>query len=174
MPSNIPLIIISRYATTAFGHKNFLLDQNVDVPESYFSKVPARTTPEFLDEFARHITQSACNLAKQHMVYLVRPIPEMGIDVPRVLSRRMVMGTTGDLSIPMESYRKRNAWVWAAQDAARAQCGIKILDSTAYLCNDDRCFGSKNGHPLYYDDNHLSEFGNKLLVPMFATIFTMQ
>jgi hypothetical protein len=24
---------------------------------------------------------------------------------------------------------------------------------------------------LYYDNNHLSEFGNKLLVPMFARVF---
>jgi len=27
------------------------------------------------------------------------------------------------------------------------------------------------GLPLYYDDHHLSERGNKLLVPMFREVF---
>lgn len=168
VPPDIPLIIIARYATAAFGHKQFLLDPKVDVPEAYFTKVFARTTKDFLDEFAHNITQSACNLAKRHTVYLVRPIPEMGVDVPRVLTRRMMLGSTDDFTIPVEAYRERSGWVWAAQDAAQVKCGVKILDPTAYLCSGGRCFGSKDGHALYYDDNHLSEFGNKLLVPMFV------
>jgi hypothetical protein len=169
LPATIPIIIINRYAQAAFGHNE---DRHlVDVPEVYFSKVFERSTPEFLDEFAHHITQSACQLAKRRTVYMVRPIPEMGFDVPKTLSRRIVFGMTGDLSIPIEDYRERNAWVWAAQDAARDQCGIKILDPLPYLCHEGRCYGSKNGRPLYHDDDHLSEFGNKLLVPMFADVF---
>ncbi len=61
--------------------------------------------------------------------------------------------------------------VWAAQDAAAAQCGVKILDPLPYLCHDGRCWGSKDGRPIYYDDDHLSEYGNKLLVPMFKEVF---
>ncbi|WP_426148754.1 SGNH hydrolase domain-containing protein [Polaromonas sp. DSR2-3-2] len=30
------------------------------------------------------------------------------------------------------------------------------------------------GRPLYFDDDHLSEYGNKLLVPMFAEVFQVQ
>lgn len=40
-----------------------------------------------------------------------------------------------------------------------------------YLCHDGRCWGSKDGRPLYYDDDHLSEYGNKLLVPMFKQVW---
>lgn len=76
-----------------------------------------------------------------------------------------------DLSISIESYRERNAWVWAAQDAARDQCGIKILDPTAYLCRDGRCWGSMNGVPLYVDDDHLGRVGNKMLEPMFTEVY---
>lgn len=102
---------------------------------------------------------------------MVRPIPEMDFNVPQTLSRQMAMGLNNDLSISIEDYRKRNDWVWAAQDLARDQCGIKILDPTAYLCRSGRCYGSFQGRPLYFDDDHLSEFGNKLLVPMFAVVF---
>jgi hypothetical protein len=49
---------------------------------------------------------------------------------------------------------------------------VEILDPLPYLCWDGVCHGSKEGRPLYYDDNHLSEFGNKLLVPMFAKVFS--
>ncbi|WP_283669677.1 SGNH hydrolase domain-containing protein, partial [Escherichia coli] len=37
--------------------------------------------------------------------------------------------------------------------------------------HDGRCWGSKDGRPIYFDDDHLSEYGNKLLVPMFKEIF---
>ena len=169
LPSNIPVVIINRYAQAALGHNEYR--HLVEVPEVYFSKVFDRSTPEFLAEFARHMTQSACELAKRRTVYMMRPIPELGFDVPKTLSRRMVVGLNDDLSIPLEDYRQRNAWVWAAQDAARDQCGIKILDPIPYLCRDGRCYGSQAGRPIYSDDDHLSEFGNKLLAPMFAQVF---
>jgi peptidoglycan/LPS O-acetylase OafA/YrhL len=169
LPRSVPVVIINRYAQAALGPNED--HHGVDTPEVYFSKVFAQTTPEVLAEFAQHITNSACELAKQRTVYLVRPVPEMGFDVPKTLSRRMILGQTDDVFVTTEAYQKRNGWVWAAQDAARAQCGIKILDPTAYLCREGKCFGSQNGRPLYHDDDHLSEFGNKLLVPMFKQVF---
>lgn len=169
LPTSIPVVIVSRYAQVAFG--DIEDGRGVGVPEVYFSKVQERSTPEFLAEFSRHIVQSACQLAKQRTVYMVRPIPEMGFDVPKTLSRRMSVGLNNDLSIPVADYFKRNDWVWAAQDSAREKCGIKILDPTPFLCREGRCYGSQNGRPLYHDGDHLSEFGNKLLVPMFAEVF---
>ena len=169
LPSSVPVVITNRYASAAFGANED--GHVVGVPRVYFSKVYGSTTPEFLAEFAQQITQSACQIAKQRTVYMVRPIPEMGFDVPKTLSRRMVFGQTDDLFIALDAYQERNAWVWAAQDAARDRCGVKILDPTPYLCRNGRCYGSQNGRPLYSDDDHLSEFGNKLLVPMFAEVF---
>jgi len=169
LPASIPIVVIARYASLAFGANE---EQNeLEAPEVHFSKIYTTSTPQFLDEFASHITSSACELAKRRTVYLVRPIPEMGFDVPRTLSRRMAFGLADELSISMDAYRKRNAWVWAAQDAARDLCGVKILDPLPYLCHDGRCYGNKGGRPLYYDDDHLSEFGSSLLVPMFAEVF---
>ena len=169
LSGSMPVVIINRYAAAAFGANE---NRNqMEVPSVYFSKVYDLSTPAFLAEFAEHITRSACELAKQRTVYLVRPIPEMGFDVPKTLSRRLAFGQADDLFITLEAYQRRNAWVWAAQDAARDQCGVKILDTTAYLCRAGRCYGSQNGRPLYSDDDHLSDFGNKLLVPMFKQVF---
>ena len=167
LPGNLPLVIVNRYPAAAIARNEMTLP----APEVYFSKMYTSATPEFFTEFAHHITSSSCELAKRRPVYLVRPLPEMDVDVPRIQSRRMAFGLASDISISMQQYRERSAWVWAAQDAARAQCGVHILDPLPYLCRDGRCYGSKNGRPLYHDDNHLSEFGNKLLLPMFAEVF---
>jgi hypothetical protein len=169
LPGNIPAIIAGRYAEAAFGPNESQV--GLDIPSVYFTKIYTRTTPEFLSEFSAAITATACELAKGRKVYLVRPIPEMGIDIPKILSRRMIFNKVDDLYVSIESYRNRNSWVWAAQDKAHDECGVTILDPTVYLCRDGRCYGSMNGRPLYHDDDHLSQFGNKLLVPMFKKVF---
>ena len=169
LPATIPVVIINRYPQVALAQNG---DGNlINVPQVYFSKVYESASPEFLADFASHITSSACELAKQRTVYLVRPIPEMGFDVPKTLSRRIAFGATDDIFVTIESYQKRYAWVWAAQDAARDQCDIKILAPTPFLCRHGRCYGSQNGRPLYSDGHHLSGLGNQLLVPMFAQVF---
>ena len=158
-------------AHAAFGGNEDPLPR--DTPQVYFSTPQAEATPAFMAEFAARITDTACTLAQRRTTWLVRPIPEMGFNVPRTLSRRMMLGRNDDLSIPLSDYIRRNAWVWAAQDAARDRCGVKILDPLPYLCHEGRCDGSRNGRPLYTDDDHLSEFGNKLLAPMFAQVFAV-
>ncbi|PKO37961.1 MAG: acyltransferase [Betaproteobacteria bacterium HGW-Betaproteobacteria-6] len=172
VPPDLPVVILNRYAAQAFGANE---NRNVfERPEVYFSKIYDRTSPEFLEEFGQHIIDTACEIAISRHVYLVRPIPEMGFDVPKTLSRRLAFGIRKDVSIPIEEYRRRNEWVWKAQDAAARQCGVSILDPTAYLCDAERCFGSRNLQSMYMDDDHLSETGNKLLTPMFNTVFENQ
>lgn len=169
VPSQIPVVIVGRYAFTAMGYNESY--SKIKRPEVFFTKIYEKPTPEFLAEYADNMVKAACGLAKNHIVYMVRPIPEMGVNIPKNLSRRMIFGMNNDLSISVESYRQRNAWVWAAQNAAHDQCGIKILDPTAYLCRDGRCWGSLNGVPLYVDDDHLGRVGNKMLEPMFAEVY---
>jgi peptidoglycan/LPS O-acetylase OafA/YrhL len=168
MPSNIAVVVVNRHAKYAKGD-NEDSDQP-QTPRVYFKSESTKNAPNFLQQYASHLTATACKLAKNHKVYLVRPIPEMGINVPHT-ARAMVWGVHKEVTLSLSDYHARNDFAWAAQDAAHDQCGVQILDPLPYLCWDGTCHGSKDGRPLYYDDNHLSEFGNKLLVPMFAKIF---
>lgn len=164
IPGDIPLVIVNRHAQYARGkNEDPAQDQS---PWVSFSRPYAKTEAAFLNEYAQHLTDFSCKLARTRKVYLVRSIPEMGTDVPDS-ARAMVFGIRKDVSVSLMDYHARNAFSWAGQDAAQAQCGIQILDPLPYLCWDGRCHGSKDGRPMYSDDNHLSEFGNKLLVPMF-------
>jgi hypothetical protein len=168
IPGNIPVIVVNRHGQYALGPNEDA--SKAGSPEYYFSQPYDKTEPAFLEEYARHLTATACTLARNHQVFLVRPIPEMGVNVPNT-ARTIVWGEHHDVSISLAEYHQRNDVFWAAQDAARRQCGVTILDPLPYLCWDGRCHGFKDGRPLYHDDDHLSEFGNRLLVPMFAQAF---
>ena len=171
IPRDIPLVIVNRTSAYAVGPNEPRAGATPNTPLVYFDQRPAAVSPAFLVEFARHVTDTACELARTRAVYMVRPTPELVINVPKVMVRAMAMGVQRDISISLTDYHRRHDFVWAAQDAARDRCGVKILDPLPYLCRDGRCQAQRDGRPLYYDDNHLSEFGNKLLVPMFAEVF---
>jgi hypothetical protein len=82
-----------------------------------------------------------------------------------------VWGRVPEASVARDAYLQRNAPFLAAQDAAAARCGVKILDPLPYLCTAQRCDGLRDGRPLYFDEDHLSEHGNRLLVPMFQAVY---
>ncbi len=167
MPSDIPLVVINRHGSYLRG--NFTEGQ-FNIPWVYFSQRYTVSEPAYLQEYAQHLTETICKLREHHAVYLVRPLPEMNKDVPKT-ARSMLWGPRQDATMTLAAYKERNDVVLAAQDAARDRCGAKILDPLPYLCEEGLCRGSKAGRALFYDDNHLSESGNKLLTAMFAQVF---
>lgn len=169
-PPDVPLVIVNRTTFYAVGPSKLEKGEDANVPRVYFTQSYTTATPEFISEFTRRLTDTACELAKNRPVYLVRPIPEMGENVPNT-ARSMLWRQRSEVSVSLVDYHQRHSFVWAAQDDARKRCGVKILDPLPYLCWDGRCHGSKDGRSLYSDDNHLSEYGNKLLVPMFSEVF---
>lgn len=169
-PPASPVVIVGRYAGVTLG-LNEMRDA-VAPPPAYISSPYEQVTPALLREFSDNIVTTACQAAVGgRAVYLVRPIPEMGVDVPKIASRRMSLGLNGEVSVSMADYKARNGWVWEAQDEAARRCGVKVLNASALLCRDGRCFGTHNGRPVYFDDDHLSEYGNTLLAPLFAPVF---
>lgn len=165
----LPVLLAGRYARSAFGP--YERSPNGATPEVYFTdKRYTSTTPEFLREFGKHLTDTACTLAKTRTVYMMRPIPEMPVSVPQYVARRMAWGMDHSLSVTTAQYMRRNAWVWEAQNEARDRCGIVILDPTAELCRGGVCESTRAGRPLYYDYGHLNEYGSRLLAPVFAPV----
>ncbi|WP_333892581.1 acyltransferase family protein [Atlantibacter subterraneus] len=156
-PGDVPVIIVNRISHYV---ENKLVSFDNSVNEIYSQ------------QFAQSLINTACELSQQRQVYLVKPIPEMPHNVPRVLSHALMFGKKPeDVTAELSVYNQRNKTIIDAQDTAAKQCGVKILDPTRELCRAGVCYGSHSLQPLYFDDNHLSESGNKNLVPMFAEIF---
>ncbi len=166
LPPDVGVILASRYASRALG-------ANEDAPDEQRARIDFPATgpadPDRLGRFAAQITRDTCELAAQRPVWMVRPIPEIGHHVPHLMSRRLAMGQAPELDLPLPAYRARNAWIWQAQDQAVRRCGARLIDPTSFLCDAQRCISSLQGRPLYIDDNHLSEFGNAQLVPLFRS-----
>ena len=168
-----PLISVSRTSSYLVGpNEPDRTDEINEISVHFGTPYKNRKDPAYITEFTGILINTACRIAKDRPVYLMRPVPEFGTSVPRDLTRNMIYKKDfSDITITLDEYHQRNKLVWAAQDEAAEKCGVKILNPLPYLCDDTYCYGSKNGRPLYYDDDHLSEYGNKFLVPMFEEVF---
>lgn len=171
LPSNVPMLIINRTAVYVEGSNDPDKMHEVAVPIFYINASKQSRTREFFQEMRAGIIETACEFAKIRPVYIVRSTPELKIDVPKTMGRALMLGEQREVSISIEEYRQRNAFVWETQDIMAERCGVKILDPLPYLCLDGRCKGDLDGLPIYYDDNHLNERGGSLLIPMFRQVF---
>lgn len=169
LPAHVPLLVIYRLSYYLHGY-NEHPDEKValrysDVPDDKAAADPTGV-------YTRKMTETLCHLrASGRSVYVLRPIPEIGAEVPRTLARQMMIhGKADDISIPLADYQVRHQDVQAALNTAAQTCGIILLDPVPYLCKDGQCIGSENGVPLYADDDHLSDAGTAKLAPIFQRI----
>jgi hypothetical protein len=105
-------------------------------------------------------------------VVLVYPVPEPGVDVPTVLAEAVLEGKDpARLGEPLEQFTKAHMWITDALDGLGAQTPLIRLHPHRILCRDTQCLFYSDGQVLYYDDNHLSVGGVRLLRPLFAPLF---
>lgn len=166
----VPIIVSNRLSAYIFGdHKPE--SPTHGVPSILIRETPAGESDSVASIFADRLLSTACQLAAEREVYWIQPIPEMPVDVPRWMARQaLISGTVTNVSTPIDSVRERHAFANQVLETAVANCGIRLLDPLPLLCDDSRCSGSLGGVPLYYDEHHLSEIGNKRLTPIFESI----
>lgn len=171
LPSSVPLIIINRLSVYTIGYNEPELKVKYAAPLNYLNAKHSSRDDEFLKEMREGAVHTACEFAKDRPVFMVRPIPELAINVPKSMARGILLGIDGNVSISLDEYRRRQKYVLDTQDIAAARCGVKILDPIPVLCESGTCRGDHGGWPIYFDDDHLSIRGANLLVPMFREIF---
>lgn len=171
MDPTMPLLIVNRTSSYTKGPNDIGREAEFGKPGIYFDIPYDTANPALLTQFRQSLIGTACQFAQVRPVYMLRPIPELRRDVPHTMGRAAMRGRSERVSISLDEYHARHRFVWEAQDAAQAQCGVHILDPLPYLCRDGRCWGDKDGLPLYYDDDHLNERGAALLLPLFQTMF---
>lgn len=164
----VPVVLFSRTAL----YTNNSRDNGFRV---YFNGDKNQSTDEFKKSFNTEYAKTVCSIAENHPVYIVRPIPEMPFSVYKGLNLQMrILGSKGDISIPLADYEKRTHAANEAIDFAAKQCNAVVIDPTPSLCPGGQCMGSKAGVPFYFDDNHLVDSGNEQLRSVFKNFFEGQ
>lgn len=168
LPGDVTIIVVNRYAVNLMGPNEGTTRPTGFV---YTDMGPEQKLKSPKKLYRTRLSDTLCTLAGKHAVAAVMPIPEIGIDVPRLMAREHMEGDALEVvTIPREEYRRRNKTPVAALNDAAQRCGVTLLDPTPYLCDDTRCYGARDGEPYYTDDDHLSLRGAKLLVPMFSPL----
>lgn len=121
--------------------------------------------------FMRSAEQTFCPLMDSRQVYVLTPIPEFKYEIPRKMAKNMLLKNDfNELSISIDDYIERNINILNVFNKLENSCGIKVVHVEKSLCNNRICMTTENNRPIYYDDNHLSEWGNKKLIEHFISL----
>lgn len=166
----IPVIIINRNSQYLYGKNED--GEIIHPPKQFVDQVFSKRNDEYRANLVNHMVDTICEFSQSNPVYLVRPIPELVNNVPLTMFRNLtVTGNSGTIELPVTSYYQRQKTAFTMQDQAAKKCNVEILDPIPYLCDNEYCYGSKNGIPLYFDDDHLSKYGSELISPIYEQVF---
>lgn len=99
-------------------------------------------------------------------VILVYPIPEVGFDVPKRLYKIKLFGYKAEVTTSYDVFLDRNRRVLAAFDSIPDHKNLIKIHSDKSFCDTrsgGRCVTVKGGDIFYYDDDHLSNSGAKII-----------
>lgn len=164
-----PIIISGRWSVYIHGQSDpQRIVNNENNALMYFGNNKYMGHQALLDSFSKNLTKTLCELSINNNVYITQPIPEMGQNIPKNMSRLQMLGYKNvDLSLPSFKYYEKNASIRAIITDSAKKCGATVLDPAEYLCTQGKCIAQLNNRPIYQDGDHLSEYGNRLLTPLF-------
>jgi len=165
----IPIIIINRTSQNLYGKNE---EHYESLPNRFIDKVFEERSDEYRKSISRGMVNTACKLAENSPVYILRPIPELKQHVPNIMARSMLVHHTSTrVKLARSEYVERQRLAFITQDKMASSCGVKVIDPISYFCDDEFCYGDKNGIPMYRDDDHLSKFGADIISNIFAPIW---
>lgn len=169
-----PIFWVARTGAYLYGQTDpKRINSVVDTkPSIFFSKKHTEFDQSLLNELEDNLNKTIVELSKNRKIYLVLPTPEMKGNVPKIMAKEILLGNNDiDLSIEYNVYYNRNKLIIdVMNNLEKNNKNVKVLDPIPYLCNEGKCMSLHNKIPIYYDGDHMSEYGNKLLVPMFKNV----
>ncbi|MCD9475484.1 acyltransferase family protein [Photobacterium phosphoreum] len=152
---NIPIIFVSRLSNVILG------DNKQSAPiDSFNNYIKLKVD----------LISTINKLSKDRNIYFLTPTPEFETFIPEYMARNYFLGKNKRVFESVHEYEKRNKLALELLNEVSKNKKVKILDVKPYFCDKNYCYGDDNGIPLYRDDDHVSEYGNKILIPLFNKI----
>ena len=154
--AGIPIILASRYALYLEGENSLELME----PNSAHIKKSYRL-------FEQDMKNTICKYSAHNPVFILQPIPDYKDNIPKLMARNLLSNKQVNESSPFSEYINRQGKIRDVIQRTSLTCGTKIIDPIDILCTAEKCIYAIDGKPIYMDGNHLSEYGNKILTPLF-------
>lgn len=160
-----PIFWGARVASFVYGEQ---IDPTVRLLDDDGTPQTFANSEQRLADVKDHLTTTISQISDNRQVFLIGQTPEMSKDIPTELSKALLRGTTThDLALDERLYTPRAKPIIEILTQVAKEQGATVLDPAPYFCQKGKCMAEYDNRPIYYDDDHLSEYGNKFLVPMF-------
>ena len=133
----------------------------------YFENQPEPLVHDALDRTCKMLFETGVN------IWIVLDVPVHDIDVPKILTRQYIVPFLGDSikSLTIQEHKQNNSALYSFRTPSSR---VHILDPSSNLLDDSQSkyLISKNGVPLYYDNNHLTKNGAIIsFIPELSKVF---
>ena len=105
-------------------------------------------------------------------IWIVGPIPEPSVRVPKALYIKQLGFDSADLDISEESFENRNKYILSLFKEIAEKYPVRFIWPHQVLCKDHSCPVVEDGKPIYFDSNHLSLFGVSKTSDLYDPIWT--
>ena len=159
-----------RFLETYFvNEEGFKERDNLEI-DSYLEPINTKTSSvkERQQYIKEGLTSQINKIINQgHKLVLVYPVPENGVSPNRYLFRKYIFNkSTPILSSSYDVYKKRNKLIFEILDNIKNENIYRVYPHS-YFCDkqlENRCIANDENNIFYYDDDHLSLQGSKLVV----------
>lgn len=165
---SVPVIIDNRYLYTLLGPNEVELQHERDIVTEFIPSTANYTVRNeaYISAMNEAFTQTVCKFSENNPVFLLEQTPELKLHVPKVMAREIMKGNDNfRVKISLKEYQDRNLILESVVTNLREQCHVNYIPVAKHFCDDNYCYGDIDGRPVYFDDDHLSEFGASMLIP---------
>lgn len=168
---NTPIVLVGRYPSYLIGENDpERIPSSGAKPLLYFGNDINPSQQKQFNLFEQNLETTLCAVSQSNPTYIVQPIPELGFNAPKRIMQNIFNHKNLPTTISLNSYEQRTNQIRQIIEKTASKCGATVLDPINILCKSGECISEYNGRPIYKDGDHLSEYGNKLLIPMFEKI----
>ena len=104
-------------------------------------------------------------------VFITAFVPEQRVNVPRTMAMQEFFDRPSDISVDRATFDQRQKFMRELLEKMALHHHFDVIDVGSQLCNSVECLASRNGLPLYADDNHLSTHTALEMRTLFAPVF---
>jgi hypothetical protein len=97
-------------------------------------------------------------------VVVVLDVPELGFDITDCIFDKPFHPRLTDCRVPRSAVEARQQEYRAVIDELHSRHrNLMVFDTLPLLCDEQFCYGIKDHHVIYQDNNHIGEYGSKLI-----------